>query len=422
MEQTASSYINPYHAAYRDLYEQAVIESSFLWILRNMALTQPHYTVQDVRELESRIDSHLDVLMTSLELGWEACESALELEEPGEIFTATVIAFRSREMTSIQKAVEVGLSNEECTKGLISALGWLPEHLVNPWIERFLAGKDKRHKFLGIAACSVRRHDPGEMLTNILQRDDCKEDTRLYSRSIRLIGELQRKDLIPFLNMAVTSDDENIKFWAVWSSILLGNKKAVKFLEPFILTEGPHHLRALSLAFRVLPIEHARSLISKMSKNDKLNRSVIKAVGILGDPHAVNWLISRMKEKELAKLAGESFSMITGLDLEQAQLSIEPPDQEIAIPSDDPDDENILMDEDENLPWPDMNKIAMLWKQYGNNFSSAQRYFMGQPILAEFLKNRIMNGYQRQRHAAALELALLGMDSQLINTHAGSSS
>lgn len=415
MEQLAPQFIDPV-SAYRDLHEQCVIESSFLWILRAVAIQQPHYAIQDIQELEQRIDSWLDGIMTSLSDGWLACESALELEEPGEVFTATVIAFRSREMTNIQKAVEVGLTNDETIKGLISAIGWLPDHLANPWIERFLKGKDLKHKYLGLAAASVRRQDPGDILTSILQREDCRQNEKLYARAVRLIGELGRQDLLPALSVAIKSDSNDIKFWAIWSAIMLGNKHVATQLEPYVFEVNPHHERAVQLAFRVLPIEMARKWISKMAKNDDLDRSVIKATGILGDPHPINWLITKMAEPEFSRLAGESFSLITGLDLEQNGLSMEPFDDEIDIPED--SDENLLMDEDENLPWPNVKKVATIWQAYGKNFIIGQRHFLGGPITPELLKSTLVSGFQRQRHAAALELALTGSDGALINTRA----
>jgi len=92
--------------AYKDIYEQYVTEASFLWILRSIAVEQPHYTREDIYELEQRIEAQLDGLMTAVEEAWEVCLDALELEQPGEVFTATVTAFRSHDVGKIQTAVE----------------------------------------------------------------------------------------------------------------------------------------------------------------------------------------------------------------------------------------------------------------------------------------------------------------------------
>ncbi|MCP3852889.1 MAG: hypothetical protein GY694_22075, partial [Gammaproteobacteria bacterium] len=53
-------------SAYGDTLEQLADNASFLWILRSIAVEQPHYSVSDILELEQRIDAQLDGLMTSI--------------------------------------------------------------------------------------------------------------------------------------------------------------------------------------------------------------------------------------------------------------------------------------------------------------------------------------------------------------------
>lgn len=417
MDITQSKLISSAHA-YRHLYEQFVTEASFLWLLRSLAVDQSHYTVEDIAEIEQRINAQLDGLMTSVDVGWESCVAALELGEPGEIFTAMVVALRSHETSKIQTAVEHGLANERAFGGLVSALGWLPEHIVEPWISKFLSGKDMKHKYLGVAACSVRRIDPGEMLTTILKREDCRQHGKLYARTLRLIGELRRQDLMPFLQAALVESNTDIVFWAAWSSILLGQVAEVKHLRKIVLHRGPYQEWAIQLAFRVLGVDAGREWISAMSKDKTQVRSVINATGVLGDPHAVNWLISKMTDPLLARLAGEAFTLITGVDLDKHQLSGAVPNEHALIPNDDAADAHVGMDEDENLPWPDVVKVTALWRNHGQNFIVGRRYFLGKPISADWLKSKITSGTQRQRHAAAMELALLDPQSRLINTRA----
>jgi len=404
--------------AYRDIYEQYVDEASFLWVLRSIAVEQPHYNRFDIYELEQRIDAQLDGLMTSVEVAWEICLEALELEEPGEVFTATIIAFKSHDPGKIQKAIEVGLTSDETFKGLVSALGWLPEKYVHPWVKKFLTSKDLNHKYLALAICSVRRDNPGEHLNRMLARDDCKEHLKLYCRALRLIGELRRQDLMPALQEATTSEEDDIKYWANWSSILLGNTSAVNNLEPYVFKTCVHQKNAINIAFRVLPIEQARVWISKLSSDKEQTRAILRATGVLGDPHAVNWLILKMKESAISKLAAESFTMITGFDLEEYQLTGEVPAHIYIQPSDNTEDEDVSLDEDENLMWPDYEKISTFWMHNGSNFISGHRYFLGQNITPEILNDKLNNASQRFRHAAAMELALSNSAMPLQNTRA----
>lgn len=402
--------------AYSDVYEQYVDVASFVWLLRSLALNRPHYTMQDIQVLERRLEAQLDGIMTSIGDGWRACENAVEMGEPGEIFTAAVIAIRSHDINHIRLAVEKGLANETAINGLISAMGWLPDYLANPWIEKFLNGKDLDHKFLGIAACSVRRQNPGDLLAVLLKRSDCLQNVRLHARALRLIGELRRHDLMPAITAGASSDNVVLKFWSTWSAVLLGSKHAIDHLKPYIFMDGPYHNRAIQLAFRALPMEQARSWIAEMAKNNVPGRSIILATGILGDPHAINWLITKMQEPKYARIAGEAFSKITGADLEQLQATKPPPEARVGDPNDDANDTNIALDDDEYLPWPEPSKVAMLWQRHGQHFIVGRRYFCGRPLALEVLKDRLNNGFQRQRHAAALELALMDPDHRFVNT------
>ncbi|MCP4474437.1 MAG: TIGR02270 family protein, partial [Gammaproteobacteria bacterium] len=286
------------------------------------------------------------------------------------------------------------------------------------WIEKFLTSKDLNHKYLAIAACSVRRENPGEALTRILKRDDCKQHAKLYCRSLRLIGELRRQDLMPAINEAITGDDEEVEFWSNWSAILLGKRDAVSRLKSYVFRTGVHQQKAIHIAFRSLPVDQGRQWIAELGQDSEQARAVIIATGVLGDPHAVNWLISKMEQAEVSKLAAESFSYITGIDLLRNELTSETPPKLASQPNDDPDDDNIKLDEDENLPWPDIDKVKSIWVNHGRNFIAGKRYFMGREITTEFLKDKLINGYQRQRHAATMELALIDSNMPLQNTRA----
>src|SRR5215475_13163527 len=97
--------------------------------------------------------------------------------------------------------------------------------------------------------------------------------------------------------------------------------------------------------------------------------------------------------------------MITGLDLEAAQLEGEQPEGFESGPNDDPEDEDVETDPDESLPWPSPEGIRDWWRVNQAKFQPGMRYLMGQPMVTAWLQVVLRRGYQRQRVAAALELA-----------------
>lgn len=404
--------------AYLNIYEQYVEDVSFLWLMRSIAINQPHYNVADIQALEARVQVRLDGLMTSMDIVWMLCEKALVLNGPGEVFVAAIVAFKSHDAAKIQKVIDAGMVSDATFKGLMSAIAWLPSKISYAWIQKFMTSKDINHKYLAIALCSIRRENPGEFLTKFLQREDCLQHEKLYIRCLRIIGELKRHDLMPALDSAIASDNINIAFWANWSAMLLGNKALVNKMEPHIFNVSPHQDRALNITFRVLSINDARSWITRLSGDEQQISTVIKATGILGDPHAVDWLILKMREPKYARLAGESFTFITGIDLEKNQLSQVAPEHYEPIPNEDAGDEIVALDDDENLPWPNATAVEAMWKQSSVQFAKGQRYLMGKEINKANLTSHIQNPNQRQRQVVAIELALLDASQILQNTSA----
>jgi len=403
-------------AAFANIIEQHATDAAFLWVLRSFSEVSAFYSSEDITELDQRIIGYMEGLISAEQLGWEICLQNFEYEEPGETFVAAIIAFQSGDAAKINMVCEKALANPEMTPGLVSALGWLNESKAKLLIKRFLNSSDSKYLYLGIAACSMCRLDPKQQLNHILQNPDITQQPGLYAQCLRLIGELKRHDLVSVLNQAMDANQENARFWANWSAVLLGNSAAINQLKPYILEGNPYKHHALELVFNVLPTDQARQLITELSKDPTQIRTVIKSITMLGDPADVPWLLAQMSQPLLARLSGLAFSLMTGIDLEQHKLDR---DYEIAFKD---DSESGIEDDAENpdngLPWPDQNKVQAFWEDHGKSLEAGQRYFMGQPVSSESLREVLPSGNQAQRSAAALKLAVLELNTVLQNVAA----
>jgi len=145
---------------------------------------------------------------------------------------------------------------------------------------------------------------------------------------------------------------------------------------------------------------------------------MIKAIAVLGDPHAIPWLIQQMTNQELSRIAAWAFSQISGIDLEYSNLHIEPADNLETGPTDEPDDENIEMDEDEDYPWPDVNKIARLWKVHHQLLQPGLRYFQGQEVTKQVLAGIFVSANQQQKELAAIQRSVLDRNTEFVNIKA----
>ena len=175
---------------------------------------------------------------------------------------------------------------------------------------------------------------------------------------------------------------------------------------------------ALQLALRTMGVPRAHELLKQLARVPKDIRALIQGAGITGDSHYVPWLIGQMDDVKLARLAGEAFSFITGLDLAYLDLELRPPEGVDFGPTDDPDDDDVAMDVDDSLPWPDSAKIQAWWSVNAQRFPPGMRHFMGAPVTAENCRQVLREGFQRQRVAAAHYLCLLEPGTALVNTAA----
>jgi uncharacterized protein (TIGR02270 family) len=197
---------------------------------------------------------------------------------------------------------------------------------------------------------------------------------------------------------------------------LLGDRRAaLAVLRDIALQPGPFQLPALSLALFAADTAAASELVRQVASRRDDVRLLIRAVGFAGDAARIRWLIGLMPDDRLARLAGESFSLITGADLAWLDLERKPPENFESSPNDNPDDDDVAMDEDDGLPWPDQAKVQAWWSANSHRFQPGVRYFVGAPPSWEHCLQVLREGYQRQRLATAQYLCLLRPGTPLFN-------
>jgi uncharacterized protein (TIGR02270 family) len=167
-----------------------------------------------------------------------------------------------------------------------------------------------------------------------------------------------------------------------------------------------------------MSIHEGHAALQSLAKQAGEVRWLSEGCGIVGDPTYVSWLIGQMKNAATSRLAGEAFSLITGADLDRLQLFRPQPDDFEGGPTENPEDENVEMDPDEGLMWPDPERVQAWWDANKLRFQPGQRYFMGAPVTREHCIDVLKHGYQRQRILAAHYLCLLNPGTPLFNTSA----
>ena len=205
---------------------------------------------------------------------------------------------------------------------------------------------------------------------------------------------------------------------ALQSLVLLGDRgRSLDLLSQAVGDRTNAGALATCLALRALPLPRANELVTALARGSDW-RLLMRAVGAVGDPRYLDWVISYLDDPRRMRAAGEALSLITGLDLAGLDLDRAPPEEAERGPNDNPDDDNVAMDEDEGLPWPDPAKVQAWWSANSHRFQPGVRYFMGAPPSWEHCLQILKDGYQRQRMAAAEYLCLLRPGTMLFNCEA----
>src|SRR5947207_929483 len=261
----------------------------------------------------------------------------------------------------------------------------------------------------------MHRVDPGAALNAAISSPDAP----MRARSLRCAGEVGRRDLLPACVEDVSDEGPECVFWGAWSAFLLGDRgQAVESLRPLCMSPGPHQEGAVQLLLKILGNKDVRPLLKALAPNPGNLPVLVRATGIAGDPFYVPWLIRLMADEKVTRLAGESFTFIAGLDLAHLDLERKAPEGVEFGPNGNPEDDNVDMDPDDNLPWPDPTKIQAWWSANGSRFRHGTRYFMGEPVNTDNCRRVLREGYQRQRIAAALYLSLMEPGTPLFPTSA----
>jgi uncharacterized protein (TIGR02270 family) len=393
------------------IVEQHAEAAAALWLLRDRATDEPHYAVRHLARLEERIEANIDGLRVAGEAGWRIALAGLErFPEAGEMFVAGVLALESGDRDRLDALQALCTAMPEALRGLVGAIGWCNPRQIAPTVRHWHDSAERLEHYLTLCACSLHRAEPGPRFAAFLE----DPDPQVKARALRLAGELGRVDLLDTVIRQVTDLDPEVAFWAAWSAVLLGDRRsALQHLQAVALSDWPRRWTALEVAVRSMGHDRSTAWVRAANGDPAQLRLVTIALGHIGDPVAVPWLIARMNDPDLARVAGESFSMITGLDLAYEDLDGEPPASLSELPTEDPADEQLEEDLDENLAWPAPDRVQTWWQSNGHRFPPRQRYLMGEPINEPNCQRVWADGFQHQRRAAAYEWSLLRPEAQL---------
>jgi uncharacterized protein (TIGR02270 family) len=379
---------------------------------RAVLLRAPHVQLHRLRRLDDRIAAHLDGIAVAEDAGLKLLESAFDELSLGALFALSIQALQRRDAALLQRAASLSATSPEAQRGFLSALGWVSSEDLQGTVRALLGSHVPQHRAWGLAACAMHRVDPGAVLAQALQDPDLIVQAQAW-RVAGMTGRVGLADAARFaLSQPAKPGHEAVRQAASWALTLWG-AGANDLVRPALLSpvHGMPCEPAHRLATMAAPLDwgrdQARALATQAESSPPHKRRLLRVAGWVGDVQVVPWLIGFMADDSWARLAGESFSLITGADLALLDLERKPPEESEAGPNDKPEDDNVAMDEDDGLPWPDQSKVQAWWQANAHRFVPGQRYFVGEPPSPAHGIHVLKTGGQRWRIMAAEYRCLL---------------
>ena len=405
-------------------------DAAFLWVSRRVVVRSSAVTLAALADFDRRLSSLLRELSAEPVLAERLLQDEPSAFESGRAFVTAVVALRSGAVMVFDQLVTRLESRPEFISALASALAWLEFKEVRACLRRLLTASDPVAVRLGLAAAVAHRVDPGAPLFRALDA----RDPVLRASALEAAGRLAVRDLSPKLLEALNDEDAACRFWAAWSAVRLGEGTGIPVLGRFALGGGLLAELACEIALRALGPREAVRAHARLLSSTRDERLAVLAAGMIGDPALVSWLLDRTESASLARAAGAAFCLVTGRDLRRDDLDAagprRGPEPDLAGASGlegsrtvgevdpAPNGGSPADDADDDLAWPDVARLRTWWDRNHGEFVPGNRYLAGALIRHAALADVLRTGNQRQRAAAALELALLDPETPFLDVTA----
>ena len=359
-----------------DILEEHFEDLAFLWGQRQEALYSPDYTMPELRDLEERIEAHVQGLLVGGENTIGFVEDGLSQDEPLEVFAAAYTLLRLNIDSAARQVMDAFLQAEgPQLDGIREALCHGPIDIVMGLLHEAAASAPAPIAAAAAEALAFHRKlDPAIPQLAEFSQDKNAKVRRAAWRLIMLVsptGQLSPDVTAQLSDAAMHDEDPGVRAEAL--------QAAAWTMQPWLpehcrkLCDRPHPDNAettLLLAIIGKPFDLERIL--QVARAAELGPMRFHVPGAFGHPGVVEILLEAMQSKDplTAAAAGAAFTKITGADIESDQ-------KVLVLPEDGSEPNEFEQEFLDEVTLPDPVSAQVHWEQVKDEFSSGTRWCHG---------------------------------------------
>ncbi len=398
-----------------DVLEEHLDEAAFRWLQWERALVAPDFNLVETEELEERLLAHLDGLVIGASTAADAVlRPAFETEDATRVSSAAHTLLALGEVDEV--LVRLRGAEPEARAAIRRALELSVAPGLGARLLDLLKLEDSSLQADVLETLVFRQEAPTEVLVHFFTHDEPRARVAALRAALPLPADAMRR-LLPRL---LDSAHPGIRAAAIGAGLASGERGAWEACRTAVRARNAHSPEAMVL-LALGGGDSDVALLLELLDAEELRPHALWALGFGGRVAAMETCLEYLEVPEVAQLAGEAFSAMTGLRLD-APYALPPGERPEGAPpplelQEDLDADLVPKPEDD-LPWPNATAVRGWWNEARRRFVKGTRYLHGQPFSGGVLVEALETSPMRRRHVLARELVLRSQGTLTVRTRA----
>ena len=386
-----------------DIYEEHLSEAAWLWGEWEQSLDSPLYSIADVAiGPEERLRAHLDgLVLGGAPVAQKLLLPALANEDLGEVAAAAWALAQAEGADHQDAVVEALAAAPPPVQAAIGRALWLSPAAD---ISRLLPLWNDGSPPLRALIFDVFGPREPQWVRERLDPMFRSGQPPLVAAALRAVRRIRDRDFTDPVRFALQYPHPEVHQEILTTGLALGLKETWGLCRTIAAAPGPNRRLALGL-LAISPDPKDRDFVRSLAADSGAGRDAVWAMGFCADVKAVDGLIQAMSNPETAKIAGESFTGITGVPLVGALTkpgeTVGPEVEEVGL-----DDPPPVVRADDYLPEPNPEAVAKWWDKERNRYHPVIRYIQGQPRQTDALRPALTTAATWRREVLSTELTI----------------